>query len=65
MRLGLAAVNRARQPPRSARALAVQRWALNLNALELVGAVGIELSIDLTKSHAFTVLLTAGQMNWS
>lgn len=31
----------------------------------LVGAVGIELSIDLTKSHAFTVLLTANQMNWS
>jgi hypothetical protein len=31
----------------------------------LVGAVGIELLIDLTKSHAFTVLPTANQMNWS
>ncbi len=31
----------------------------------LVGAVGIELSIDLNKSHAFTVLPAANQMNWS
>ena len=31
----------------------------------LVGAVGIELLIELTKSHAFTVLPTANQMNWS
>ena len=33
--------------------------------MRLVGAVGIELLVDLTKSHAFTVLPTANQMNWS
>jgi hypothetical protein len=32
---------------------------------KLVGAVGIVLSIDLTKSHDFTVLPAANQMNWS
>ena len=31
----------------------------------LVGAVGIELPIDLTKSHDFTVLPAANQINWS
>jgi hypothetical protein len=35
------------------------------DATNLVGAVGIELSIDLTKSHDFTVLPAANQMNWS
>ena len=32
---------------------------------KLVGAVGIELLINFTKSHVFTVLPTADQMNWS
>ena len=31
----------------------------------LVGAVGIELLVNLTKSRVFTVLPTANQMNWS
>ena len=31
----------------------------------LVGAVGIELLIKLTKSRVVTVLPTANQMNWS
>ena len=35
------------------------------NIGNLVGAVGIELSFNLTKSHAFTVLPTANQMNGS
>jgi hypothetical protein len=34
-------------------------------AVNLVGAVGIELLINFTKSHVFTVLPTADQMNWS
>lgn len=31
----------------------------------LVGAVGIELSFNLTKSRVLTVLPTASQMSWS
>ena len=31
----------------------------------MVGAVGIELLINFTKSCVFTVLPTANQMNWS
>jgi hypothetical protein len=33
--------------------------------LSLVGAVGIELSFNFTKSRVFTVLPTVNQMNWS
>ncbi len=31
----------------------------------MVGAVGIELLFNFTKSRVFTVLPTASQMNWS
>jgi len=35
------------------------------NEMDLVGAVGIELLFNFTKSRVFTVLPTANQMNWS
>jgi len=34
-------------------------------SIGLVGAVGIELLFNFTKSRVFTVLPTASQMNWS
>jgi len=36
-----------------------------LGERRLVGAVGIELLFNFIKSHVFTVLPTASQMNWS
>lgn len=35
------------------------------SAKAMPGVVGIELLTDFTKSHAFKVLPTANQMNWS